>query len=253
MSVELRRRIRSAIRGLRRRLRRRRLPARPGLPDRQLRRSLRGITCDSGQVCENGACVAPCGCRDLPEREDLLEATAPASTPAATRSPATPPTVCVQGACQDGCQGVSLPDRRRSAPTASARIPDGGIVIPAARRRRADDGNRRQHRNGRANQTPAARPARPGAPPPARAAPARAAPSMAHEGGITTCSCDTSSGPGAGGLALLLAALGVASLRRACARPLHVAAARRARSHEPVSQPVEPAGSRADRRSVRGQ
>jgi MYXO-CTERM domain-containing protein len=37
---------------------------------------------------------------------------------------------------------------------------------------------------------------------------------MLHEGGITTCSCDTSSGPGASGLVLLLAALGVASLRR---------------------------------------
>jgi hypothetical protein len=170
------------------------------------------VTCDSTQVCDNGVCVAPCSCRACPSGQTCLKNGSCVDTGCDKVTCNPPSTVCVKGACQDGCQGVVCPTGQVCSEGQCA-IPDGGIVVlhPDAGVQTTGTGGS-PGTGGRTNTggtTGAAGTSATGA-----GGSGAGGSSMAREGGITTCSCDTSSGPGASGLALLLAALGVASLRR---------------------------------------
>ena len=170
-----------------------------------------GITCDSGQVCEGGACLAACGCRDCPSGKTCSN-DGTCVDKGCDKLKCTAPMVCVQGKCQDGCAGVQCPAAQVCS-NGQCAIPDGGIVIPPPDGGVSTTGTGGSTgTGGRTNTggtTGAAGSSATGA-----GGTGSGGSSTLHEGGITTCSCDTSSGPGASGLALLLAALGVASLRR---------------------------------------
>ena len=116
-----------------------------------------GITCGSGQVCEGGACLAACGCRNCPSGKvcSLKAAPDPSAGTCIDKGcdkvTCKAPMVCVQGECKDGCAGVQCPAAQVCSDGQCA-IPDGRHRHSSARRRRVDDGDRWQHRNGRANQ-----------------------------------------------------------------------------------------------------
>ncbi len=122
--------------------------------------------------------------------------------------------VCVQGECKDGCAGVQCPAAQVCS-NGQCALPDGGIIPPPPDGGVSTTGTGGSPgTGGRTNSggtTGAAGSSVTGAG-------GTGGSSMAREGGITTCSCDTSSGPGASGLALLLAALGIAAVRRATPR-----------------------------------
>ena len=170
------------------------------------------VKCDSSQVCDNGVCVAPCSCRACPSGQTCLKSGSCVDTGCDKVTCQPPSTVCVKGACQDGCQGVVCPTGQVCSGGECA-IPDGGIVVPHPDAGVPTTGTGGSTgTGGRTNTggtTGAAGSSATGA-----GGTGSGGTSMAREGGITTCSCDTSSGPGASGLALLLAAFGVASLRR---------------------------------------
>ncbi len=174
------------------------------------------VTCDSSQVCDNGVCVAPCSCRACPSGQTCLKSGSCVDTGCDKVTCNPPSTVCVKGACQDGCQGVVCPTGQVCSDGECA-IPDGGIVglHPDAGEPPPGTGGS-PGTGGRTNTggtTGAAGSSATGA-----GGSGSGGTSMAREGGITTCSCDTSNGPGASGLALLLAALGIAAVRRATPR-----------------------------------
>ena len=177
-----------------------------------------GITCGSGQVCEGGACLAACGCRNCPSGKVCSLKAAPDPTAGTCidkgcdKVTCKAPMVCVQGECKDGCAGVQCPAAQVCSDGQCA-IPDGGIVIPPPDGGVSTTGTGGSPgTGGRTNTggtTGAAGSSATGA-----GGTGSGGSATLHEGGITTCNCDTSSGPGASGLALLLAALAVASLRR---------------------------------------
>jgi hypothetical protein len=177
-----------------------------------------GIKCGDGQVCEGGACLASCGCRNCPSGKVCSPKAAPDPTAGTCidkgcdKVTCKAPMVCVQGECKDGCAGVQCPAAQMCTDGQCA-LPDGGIVVPPPDGGVSTTGTGGSTgTGGRANTggtTGAAGSSATGA-----GGTGSGGSSMVHEGGIQTCSCETSSGPGASGLALLLAALGVASLRR---------------------------------------
>jgi hypothetical protein len=170
-----------------------------------------GVTCDNGQVCDNGACVSPCSCRPCAAGQTCLKdgTCVDDGCDKVTCNP--PSTVCVKGACQDGCQDVVCPAGQGCSEGQCA-IPDGGIIFPHpdAGVPTTGTGGSSSGTGGRGGSTGTGGIAT-GAGGSSTSTGGAGGP---HEGGVASCSCDVSNGPGAGGFALLLAALGVASLRR---------------------------------------
>jgi MYXO-CTERM domain-containing protein len=167
-----------------------------------------GITCDSGQVCEGGACLASCGCRNCPDGKTCSSKGTCVDT-GCDKLKCTAPEVCVQGACKDGCAGVQCPAGQMCS-NGQCAIPDGGIPIPepdggvvtgsggdtSTGGRTGSGGTKGTGGNvGSGGGTGGA--------------------TAPHEGGVTTCNCDSSTGaPSAGGLAIFLAGLALALVRR---------------------------------------
>ncbi len=181
-----------------------------------------GITCGSGQVCEGGACLAACGCRNCPDGKVCSPKAAPDPTAGTCidkgcdKVTCTAPMVCVEGKCQDGCAGVQCP-AAQACSAGQCALPDGGVTPPLPDGGVSTTGTGGSTgTGGRTNTGGTTGTAGSSA---TGAGGTGAGGSMAREGGITTCSCDSSSGPGSSGLALLLAALGVASLRRRVRAP----------------------------------
>jgi len=173
-----------------------------------------GVTCDSSQVCENGACVAPCSCRNCAADQACLTSGTKSGTcvdqgcDKVTCNP--PATVCVKGACQDGCQGVVCPTGQ-SCSRGECSVPDGGMVIgPQPDAGAPLTGAAGHPGTGGAEGTGTAGKSGTGT----GGATGSGGTSGAHEGGVTTCKCDSAEGPGTGGLTLMLGALLLAALRR---------------------------------------
>ncbi len=173
-----------------------------------------GITCGDGQVCENGACLGTCGCRNCPAGK-VCSTQGPTAGKCIdqgcdTTSCSPPQTVCVNGQCVDGCAGVQCPAGQSCSGGVCSEV-DGGIVggTPGT-----------QPDAGAVSGTGGSRPGTGGTVGPngTGGATGSGGGSGPHESGVTTCSCDTASGPGAGGLALMLAGLAVALARRQVAR-----------------------------------
>jgi MYXO-CTERM domain-containing protein len=168
-----------------------------------------GITCDSGQVCEGGACLAACGCRNCPSGKTCSSGGTCVDT-GCDKLKCTSPEVCVQGQCKDGCAGVQCP-AGQTCSNGECAIPDGGIAIPmpdgGVTGTGGDTGTGGRTGRGGSNGSGG----NVGNTGGSNGSGGSTAP---HEGGVTTCNCDSSAGPSSGGFALLLAALGLASLRR---------------------------------------
>ncbi len=169
-----------------------------------------GITCSSGQVCEGGACLAACGCRNCPSGKSCSSDGTCVDT-GCDKLKCTAPEVCVQGACKDGCAGVQCP-AGQTCSNGQCAIPDGGIPIPqpdgGVTGTGGDNGTGGRTGSGGSKGTGG----NVGSTGGSNGSGGSTAP---HEGGVTACNCDSSAGgPSGGGLAFLLAALGVASLRR---------------------------------------
>jgi MYXO-CTERM domain-containing protein len=168
-----------------------------------------GITCDSGQVCEGGACLAACGCRNCPGGKTCSSNGTCVDT-GCDKLKCTAPQVCVQGKCVDGCDGVKCPagqmcsDGQCAIPDGGIQIPepDGGVVTGAG----GDTATGGQTGTGGAKGT--------GGNVGSGGSTGTGGITAPHEGGVTTCNCDSSGGPSAGGFALFLAALGLGLLRR---------------------------------------
>jgi hypothetical protein len=171
-----------------------------------------GITCGSGQVCEGGACLAACGCRDCPSGKTCSSDGTCVDT-GCDKLKCTAPQVCVQGKCQDGCDGVQCP-AGQTCSNGQCAIPDGGIPIPepdggVVAGTGGDTGTGGRTGRGGSNGTGGDGVLSTGG------NNGSGGSNGPHEGGVTACNCDSSTGaPSASGLALLLAALGVAALRR---------------------------------------
>jgi hypothetical protein len=170
-----------------------------------------GITCGSGQVCEGGACLAACGCRNCPHGKTCSNDGTCVDT-GCDKLKCTAPMVCVGGKCQDGCAGVQCPAAQMCTDGHCA-LPDGGIVVPPPDGGVPTTGTGGSTGTGGRTNTGGATGAA-GSSATGAGGTGSGGSSMVHEGGIQTCSCDTSSGPGASGLALLLAAFGIAAARR---------------------------------------
>jgi MYXO-CTERM domain-containing protein len=173
-----------------------------------------GITCDGAQVCENGACVAPCSCRNC-AADQACVATGPKAGICVDQGCDTqacdPPTsVCVKGACQDGCQGVVCPTGQSCA-GGQCIVLDGGVVVGP----QPDAGTVLTGAGG--SSTPGTGSGGSAAPTTGTGGKSGAG-GHGQEGGVTTCKCDAAEAPGAGGLALLLGALLVATRRRRAPR-----------------------------------
>jgi hypothetical protein len=169
-----------------------------------------GITCDSGQVCEGGACLAACGCRNCPSGKTCSSDGTCVDT-GCEKLKCNAPEVCVQGKCVDGCAGVQCPAGQNCS-NGECAIPDGGIVVPEP------DGGVNNGtggdtstggRTGTGGKTGTG-----GQVGSSGGSTGTGGSTAPHEGGVTACNCDSSAGPSGGGLALLLAAIGLASLRR---------------------------------------
>jgi MYXO-CTERM domain-containing protein len=169
-----------------------------------------GISCPADRVCEGGACQPLCNnkCRTCDTGFTCdMSTTGPTAghcieTGCENRTcPAGQ--VCVAGACQDGCQDVRCPGgqdcmmgsctpvAQPDAGTSAGSGGGGGFSITGA----AGSGGNSGGTAGRAGTTGNS-----------DAGPPR--------GNIQTCKCDTAQGPGAGGIALLLAGIAVAAGRR---------------------------------------
>jgi hypothetical protein len=170
----------------------------------------KGITCSSGQVCEGGACLAACGCRNCPSGKSCSSDGTCVDT-GCDKITCTAPMVCVGGKCEDGCSGVQCPAGQTCSDGQCA-IPDGGIVVPEPDGGVPTTGTGGIRGAGGSSGTGVFGTG--GSLLTGAGGTGAGASSGAHEGGINSCSCDAASGPGAGGLAMLLAAVGVASLRR---------------------------------------
>jgi hypothetical protein len=171
-----------------------------------------GIVCDSNQVCENGACVAPCSCRNCAADQACLTSGDKVGTcvdEGCDKTSCNPPaTVCVKGACQDGCQGVVCPTGQ-SCSGGECSVPDGGMVVgpqPDAGAPLTGTAGHAGTGSGGSGAGTAGKSGTGGA--------GGSGTSGGHEGGVTTCKCDSAEGPDSGGLALFLIALLVTALRR---------------------------------------
>jgi MYXO-CTERM domain-containing protein len=177
-----------------------------------------GVTCDSSQVCENGACVAPCSCRNCAADQACLASGAKIGTcvdqgcDKVTCNP--PATVCVKGACQDGCQGVVCPTGQ-SCSGGECSVPDGGMVVgPQPDAGAPLTGTAGHPGTGGAGGSGTAGQSGTGV-----GGAGGSGTSGPHEGGVATCKCDSAEGPGTGGLALMLGVLLLAALRRRAPAP----------------------------------
>jgi MYXO-CTERM domain-containing protein len=168
------------------------------------------VSCDTGQVCENGACVSPCSCRPCADGQVCLT-TGNCVDQGCDKVTCNPPaTVCVKGNCQDGCQGVVCPTGETCS-GGECSVPDGGVgTAPqpdAGSAITGAAGGSGTGTGGRASTTGTG--ASQGA-----GGSSGGTSNGAHEGGVATCKCDAARAPSSGGLALLLAIFGLASLRR---------------------------------------
>jgi hypothetical protein len=171
-----------------------------------------GITCDNGQVCEGGACLAACGCRNCPSGK-VCSSDGTCVDKGCDKLKCNAPEVCVQGACKDGCAGVQCPAGQNCS-NGECALPDGGIPIPQpdggvvvtgeGGSNTGTGGSGRGGSNGNGGSGGSS----------SNGGSNGAGGTGAHQSGIATCNCDSAGAPSAGGLALLLAALGLASLRR---------------------------------------
>ena len=169
-----------------------------------------GIACDSGQVCDNGACVSPCSCRPCAAGKVCIKDGTCVEQGCDKVSCNPPATVCVKGACQDGCQGVVCPTGQ-SCSGGICSVPDGGIVVgpqPDAGAPTTGRGGSTGTGTGGSSATGTGGHAGSGG------GGAGGATATGHPGGITACKCDAAEGPGAGGLAFSLGLFVLASLRR---------------------------------------
>ncbi len=172
-----------------------------------------GISCDSSQVCENGACVSPCSCRACPSGQTCTTAGTCVDQGCDKVTCNPPATVCVKGACQDGCQGVVCPTGQ-SCSGGECSVPDGGMVIGPQPDAGAPLTGAAGHAGTGGAGIGGAGTGTAGKSGIETGGAAGGGTSGAHEGGVTTCKCDSAEGPGSGGLTLMLGALLLAALRR---------------------------------------
>jgi MYXO-CTERM domain-containing protein len=176
-----------------------------------------GVKCSgSTPICDNGACVPPCSCRPCAAGQ-TCSSKGNCVDNGCDKLTCKAPQVCVKGACVDACAGVVCPLGQQCNDGECA-IPAGGPIVPhpdagmttgtggvAATGGVSGTGGvaatgGTTGAGGYVFGTGGSSPGTGGAP-------------MGHPGGIQTCSCDAS-GPGAGGLALMLAAVAFATTRR---------------------------------------
>ncbi len=173
-----------------------------------------GVTCPDAQICDNGACVSPCSCRPCAAGQTCTSKGTCVDT-GCDKITCKAPQVCVAGKCQDGCQDVVCPTGQACTDGQCATPPDGPIVprsdagVPTGSGGFVGTGGRTgsggQVGSGGVTGGQGGSPGLAGAP--------GTGGSSLHAGGLQTCSCDESGGPGGGALALLLAALAIARLR----------------------------------------
>jgi MYXO-CTERM domain-containing protein len=170
-----------------------------------------GITCPSGRVCENGACQPPCTnkCRTCKAGTSCNMTTGACVETGCENKTCPAGQVCVGGNCQDGCQGVTCPGGQQcmmgkctavgqpDAGTGSGTGGAGGFSIV---------GN-----GGQGGTTGVGARSGPGS---GGTSSTGSCGSIMTKGTIDTCKCETAEGPGAGGVALLLAGLAIAAVRR---------------------------------------
>lgn len=179
------------------------------------------VTCDNMQVCDNGVCVPPCSCRACPAGQTCQQDGTCVDTGCDKTQCDPPSSVCVGGACQDGCQGVTCPTGQVCTGGECA-IPDGGIVVPHPDGGIVLTGTGGTSSSGTGGITTTGKGGSTGAggalSGTGGSSTGAGAESGGHEGGINSCSCDSSGGPSAGGFALLILMLGLTTLRRRTSR-----------------------------------
>ena len=168
-----------------------------------------GVTCPADRVCENGACQPPCNnkCRTCKAGSSCNMTTGVCQETGCETKNCGAGMVCVAGTCKDACEGVICPGGQEckmgncsplpmpDAGTSTGSGGQGGFVILGT-----------GGQGGSVNPTGAAGTSPTGT----GASSATGAGGTAPMGKIQTCSCDTAEGPGAGGVALLLAGLAIA-------------------------------------------
>jgi hypothetical protein len=172
-----------------------------------------GVKCPADRVCENGACQPPCNnkCRTCKTGFGCNMTTGVCLETGCESKTCPAGQVCVAGSCKDGCDGVTCPGGQAcmmgtctpvappDAGTSSGAGGAGGFVILGTGGLGGTTGT------GGMIITPVGV---------AGNSSTGAAGSAPMRGTIQTCNCDVARGPGAGGLALLLAGLAIAAGRR---------------------------------------
>jgi hypothetical protein len=177
-----------------------------------------GVKCSgTTSVCDNGACVPPCSCRPCAAGQ-VCTSKGTCVDNGCDKVTCKAPQVCVKGACQDACQGVTCPTGQLCSDGHCA-IPDSGPVVPhpdagmvtgagGSPGTGGVSGTGGQSATGGSNGQGGSTSSGLGG-----STPGTGGGPTGHPAGIQTCSCDDASGPRAGGLALMLAALAIAAVR----------------------------------------
>jgi MYXO-CTERM domain-containing protein len=170
-----------------------------------------GVTCPTDRVCENGACQPPCNnkCRTC-KTGTTCNMTSGVCVEMGCESKTCPAgQVCIAGSCKDGCDGVTCPGGQEcmmgactpvaapDAGTSSGSGGGGGFSIL---------GTGGQNTSGSGGFVIVGTAGNNGT--------GGGAGTVPQRGNISTCSCDTARGPGAGGVALMLAGLALARIRK---------------------------------------
>jgi hypothetical protein len=169
-----------------------------------------GVTCPTDRVCENGACQPPCNnkCRTC-KAGTTCNMTSGVCVETGCESKTCPTgQVCVAGSCKDGCDGVTCPGGQEcmmgactpvappDAGTSSGSGGGGGFSIL---------GTGGQNTSGSGGIVTVGTAGNNGS--------GGGGGTLPQRGNISSCSCDTARGPGAGGVALMFAGLAMVLVR----------------------------------------
>jgi MYXO-CTERM domain-containing protein len=187
-----------------------------------------GVTCGGMEVCEGGACQPRCDnkCRSCDTGLSCDMTTSSPTVGSCVETGCENKTcpagqVCVAGSCKDACDGVTCPGGQECmmGTCTPVAMPDAGTTSGAGGGGGFSIlGTGGQNGSGSGGIVTVGTAGHSGT--------GGGAGTVPQRGNISTCSCDTARGPGVGGVALLLAALGIAWFRR---RPRGRARARSSR------------------------
>lgn len=170
-----------------------------------------GITCPSDRVCENGACQPPCNnkCRTCKTGTTCNMTSGVCAETGCENKTCPAGQVCVGGNCQDGCQGVTCPGGQQCMDGRCKMVgqPDAGTSTGSG----GAGGFSILGTGGQGGTTGSGATTGPGS---GGTSSTGSGGTIGPKGKIDTCKCETAEGPGAGGIALLLAGLAIAIARR---------------------------------------